>query len=167
MSYYQISFPCLAENLCHIKLPLKFYDDSNSYLVSHYIRSTNGEDDEVAANNEIHNLTDILEKNNVPYELSNRGMAVDARSNFRTFFYPHFPKGSNGTLKMTVDYYDYESNPSSIEEEAKKYVEENRREDEFYHGFDPTEYDPWDDDVWDDEQGIHPDSCRHDMRPLR
>ena len=104
MSYYQISFPCLAENLCHIKLPLKFYDDSNSYLVSHYIRSTNGEDDEVAADNEIHNLTDILEKNNVPYELSNRGMAVDARSNFRTFFYPHFPKGSNGTLKMTVDY---------------------------------------------------------------
>ena len=89
-------------------------------------------------------------RHGVRHELSKRGMAVDARSNFRTFFYPRFPKGSNGSLKMTVDYYDYESNPSSIGEEAEKYVEENRREDEFYHGFDPTEYDPLDDDVWDD-----------------
>ena len=109
MSYYEISFPCLAENLCHIKLPLKFYDDSSSYLVS--------------------NLTDILEKHGVPYELSNRGIAENVRSNFRTFFYPDFSKGKNGTLKMTVDYYDFESDPSSIEDEAKKYVEENRRGD--------------------------------------
>lgn len=129
MSYYEISFPCLAENLCHIKLPRQFHENSSSYLVSHYFRSTSGEDDEEAANNEIRNLTDILEKHGVPYELSNRGIAENVRSNFRTFFYPDFLKGRNGTLKMTVDYYDFESNPSSIENEAKKYVEENRRGD--------------------------------------
>lgn len=167
MSYYEIAFPALAESICHIKLPEKFRERENSYYVSHFSRSAYGKDEEEAAYKEIHNLTDILERNGVPYELSNRGTVENVDSDFRTFFYPCFPKGSNGTLKMTVDYYDYESNPSSIEDEAKKYVEENRREDEFYHGFDPTEYDPWDDDVWDDEQGIHPDSCRHDMRPLR
>ena len=84
------------------------------------------------------NLTDILERNGVPYELSNRGTVENVDSDFRTFFYPCFPKGSNGTLKMTVDYYDYESNPSSIEDEAKKYFDANRSDDNrFYDDFDP------------------------------
>lgn len=129
MSYYEIAFPALAESICHIKLPEKFRERENSYYVSHFSRSAYGKDEEEAAYKEIHNLTDILERNGVPYELSNRGTVENVDSDFRTFFYPCFPKGSNGTLKMTVDYYDYESNPSSIEDEAKKYFDANRRDD--------------------------------------